>query len=272
MQQLVDTFVVESDSFNPWGQHESLTAASAVLPTGSYTTLRTYGRDRVLRLDLHVRRLEESLASPTQLGLTRVRSALARSLALTRHDESRVRLTFAPPRLFLSVERFVPLPEGARLRGVRCVTLRGLQRETPHAKRTEFIAAAANRYESLGAGIEEGLMVAADGSILEGLSSNFFAVRKGELLTEHERVLHGVTRAIVLEIARALLNVRREALRVFELERAEEAFLTSVSREIAPVVEIDGTMLGTGQPGPVTGELLRRFAALVAQEAEPVGA
>jgi branched-chain amino acid aminotransferase len=266
MPGVVETFEIEPGSFKPWGRHASLSEASSRLPAGSYTTLRTYGGDRVLRLEQHVRRLEQSLEEPATLAVDLVRRSLAAALQRTSFPESRFRLTFAPPRLFASVEEFIPLEERLYVVGVRCASV-GVRRENPHAKDTRFIAAASRAYSALPAGVLEGLMLAEDGTILEGLSSNFFAVRNGALCTEDERVLPGVTRAIVLELADALLPVAGRALPIASLGEASEAFLTSVSREVLPVIEIDGRVVGDGVPGPVTQELRARFQALVAREA-----
>lgn len=266
---MVRTFELGGVTLSEIGSHATLSEAAATLPQGSYTTLRTYGSDRVLRLDQHVRRLEESLPGAAPLAVENVRAALADALERTAYRESRLRLTYASPRLFLSVEPFEPLPESRYSRGARCVTL-ALERQDPQAKRTGFIATAASAYAKLPAGVDEALMVAADGSILEGLSSNFFAVRGDRLRTEEARVLPGVTRAIVLELAEALLATERTALRVAELDDASECFITSVSREILPVVAIDGKDVGDGRPGPRTRELMRRFAELVAKQARPL--
>jgi branched-chain amino acid aminotransferase len=149
------------------------------------------------------------------------------------------------------------------------VTL-SLHRENPHSKDTRFIATARSAQSALPEGAHEGLLVANDGSVLEGLSSNFFAVREGVLRTEEGRVLRGVTRALVLEMAADLLPVDLRAVRKDELGAVAEAFITSVSREVLPVVRIDGQPLGGGSPGPKTRALMAAFAALAQREAEPV--
>jgi branched-subunit amino acid aminotransferase/4-amino-4-deoxychorismate lyase len=269
---MVETFVVESDSFKSWGQHRDLTAASLALPEGSYTTLRTYGTERVLRLEQHVERLRQSLPRRPALEAALVRRALASALERTAHAESRVRLTFAPPRLFVTVAALVPLAPEVYSAGARCVTIRGVQRENPHAKSTGFISTAARGQDALPAGVAEALMLADDGSILEGLSSNFFAISNGILRTEDARVLRGVTRAVVLEVAELLLPVVLQPVREAELAAVGECFLTSVSREILPVVEIDGRSVADGKPGPTTRTLMRRFAALVERETRSVRA
>lgn len=265
---MVETFELESGSFRLWGTHADLTRASASLPEGSYTTLRTYGRERILRLEQHLRRLEESLAVRAPIQDAAARGAIAAALQRSGHAESRLRLTFAPPRLFVSVEPFEPLPEACYREGVRCVTV-AARRDNPRAKQTGFIAKAAGVYSALPPGVNEGLMLGEDGALLEGLSSNVFAVLGGVLRTEEARVLPGVTRAIVLEVADGLLPVERRPVRADQLADVEECFLTSVSREILPAVEIDGRPVGDGRPGPKTRELMRRFAELVEREARP---
>jgi len=263
---MVTTFAVdEAGALSAPVLDADLTAASARLPEGAYTTLRTYGRERVLRLEQHVRRLGESLSSPQELSLARTRRGLAGAVAALDLNETRFRITFAPPELFISGERFTPLPEAAFRNGVRAVTVR-LHRENPEAKDTRFIATAARAYAGLPAGVNEGLLLAEDGAILEGLSSNFFAVRSGVLWTEEARVLKGVTRAIVIELAAQLLTVEPRPVPVDEIASLEECFVTSVSREVLPVIAIDGHILGDGRPGPITGALIARFAELVARE------
>ena len=252
------------------GSHATLKEASAILPDGAYTTFRTYQGRRVLRLGQHVARLLESAALegvPGILDLGAVRAAVGAALDATTLAESRFRVTFAPPRLFLSVEPFVPLASRLYDEGAACVTV-SVRRLNPEAKDTRFIATAAAAYGALPPGVEEGLMQAEDGSVLEGLSSNFFAVKGGRLFTEEERVLKGVTRALVLEVAEEVLPTERVAVRLED--GVEECFITSVSREVLPVVRIDGRPIGDGRPGVVTREIARRFASLVDREAQPM--
>jgi len=201
------------------------------------------------------------------LSESRAREALARALTATAHPESRLRLTWAPPDLFVTVERFEPLPDRLYDEGVRCVTL-DVRRERPHAKDTRFIATASAAYGTLPSGIHEGLLLGDDATILEGLSSNFFAIADGILRTEEERALLGVTRSLVLEIAAGLLPIERRAVARSDLGAVSEAFISSVSRGILPVVQIDAVAIGEGRPGRITQELRRRFAELVARELE----
>jgi D-alanine transaminase len=247
----------------------SLAEASAALPRGAYSSLRTYGGDRVLRFADHLARLRGSVAGGSSLDADRLGAALRNAIAAGGHPESRLRVTWAPPRLFVTVEPFTPLPTGWYVDGVAAATVRE-HRLQPHAKDTAFIATAATRYASLPAGVHEGLMVAEDGAILEGLSSNVFFVCDGVLRTEDDRVLPGVTRSIVLELAAGVLPVELRALDIEDLADARECFITSASREVLPVVVVDGAQVGDGRPGPVATELRERFAQAVEREARSV--
>jgi branched-chain amino acid aminotransferase len=255
------------------GESPSIAAASERLPPGAYTSLRTYHGDRVLRLGQHIQRLVDSVRiqgnHATSLEEADVRRLLAKVLRASRHPESRLRLTFAPPSLFVSAEPLDPLPEALYRDGVWCVTV-PLRRDHPGAKDTRFITTASEAYRALPPGAHEGLMVAEDGSILEGLSSNFFAVLDGVLQTEHERALPGVTRSIILEICQGLIPVTLTAVHVADLPRVSECFLTSVSREILPVSRVDRVTIGSVAPGPATRALMARFAAFVASEGSSI--
>lgn len=252
----------------------SMAEASAVLPDGAYTTLRTYGNGtRVLRLAQHLARLREPAAPgpASRFAESRVRAGLVQALQAAGPGEARLRLTCANEGLFVAVEPLEPMPEAFYQNGVWCVTV-PLKRTAPKVKDTRFIPAAQAAYRDLPAGVHEGLMVARDGTILEGLSSNFFAVREGILHTEDERVLPGITRGVVLDLARGLLPRATGAVRLDQIGEVSEAFVTSVSRGVLPVVKVDETTIGDGRPGPSTRELARRLEALVEREAEPLSA
>jgi len=250
----------------------ALADEALVLPDGAYTTFRTYDGDRILLLGKHIERLRESARLQGQaadLPAERVTMGVAGVLDATRFRESRVRLTFAPPVLFAAVWPFEPLLAAAYLNGIACITL-PLRRDNPQAKDTRFQRTAAEVYERLPAGIHEGLMFdPADGALLEGLSSNFFAIVAGELRSEGARVLSGVTRALVLDLAGELLPVRLDAVLRSELPRFAEAFITSVSRGVLPVTALDGQAVGDGKPGPITRELMQRLEDFARRHAQP---
>jgi branched-chain amino acid aminotransferase len=256
---------------------ETLDQVSLHLPQGTYTTLRTYAGDRFLRLEAHLDRLDESdqlLGHPVRLDRAAVRAALRQVLQRTGFAESRVRITVGlsndgqPGQVYLAVEPFVGWPAELYELGVRSIT-RPMARQHPRAKYTAFIAPSRQLKRTLPPDIHEVLMVNDQDQVLEGLSSNFFAVLDGTLRTSGEGVLEGITRSLVLEVARRWLPVRLEPVSRADVPRLSEAFLTSASREVVPVVEIDGQRIGAGVPGPVARQILQDYRARVLAEAQP---
>ena len=97
-----------------------------------------------------------------------------------------------------------------------------------------------------------------DGKVTEGTSNNAYIVKGGKIITRDlsSDILHGITRAAVLRFAReAQMEVEERAFTVAEAQGADEAFITSASAFVLPVVEIDGVALGNGVPGPVATRL-----------------
>lgn len=101
-----------------------------------------------------------------------------------------------------------------------------------------------------------------DGIVTEGSASNFFMIKDGKLHTHPlgNLVLNGITRIVVLECAeKAAIEVIEQPFTLQQLDQADEAFITSTTMEIMPVVQLDGKPVGTGQPGPITRQLQAQF-------------
>ncbi len=252
----------------------TLDVVSLRLPNGAYTTLRTYHTDRIIGLSAHLQRLIESsrlLQRPYPIDPAAIRSALRGVIARERQPALRLRLTVPldVDQIFISVEPFEVYPAEFYQRGVRCATTR-LSRHTPLAKATDFIAPSRESKAALDPGLHELLIVDAQRQILEGISSNFYAVIAGVLRTAGQDVLEGVTRRIVLQEATSVIPIDYRPVSVAELDRAAEAFITSSSREVMPVIQIDDQIIGAGLPGPVTLTLLEKYRACLERDAETV--
>ncbi|MFN8483405.1 MAG: aminotransferase class IV [Anaerolineae bacterium] len=251
----------------------TLDEISRALPEGTYTTLRTYGGRRFLDMPHHVTRLAESLRlleGGVALDETALRRGLADALAATGYAESRVRVTIplAGAPVYISVEPFTPYPAELYRDGVRTITML-MARQNPKAKATSFIAPSRELKSTLPPGVHEVLMVDGHGDILEGFSSNFFGILDGELRTAADGVLAGITRGIALQAAEGIVPIRQAPVNQADIGRLSEAFITSASREVMPVVAINDTAIGDGRPGPLTAAIARRFAEIVAAESEP---
>ena len=261
----------------------TLDAVSVCLPAGAYTTFRTFRGDWVLELAGHLERLQETArlaGCPLQLASSQVRQALRWVVAVFpgqvagAQGDLRLRLTLdleqAPGTLYISAEPLLIPPPEAYTAGVRLVTV-PLQRQNPKAKLTGFIAQAGAARQALPEGVHEGLLVDTAGYLLEGLSSNFFAVRDGVLFTAEEGVLDGLTRRLTLACAAELnIPILREPLQRTDLHTIDEAFITSSSRGILPVCAIDAIHLRQACPGEFTSRLARAYAEAVDRRLEKI--
>ena len=256
---------------------ETLDEGTRQLPSGGYTTFRTFDRFRVLRLHEHFERLEESArlaGKPVIMNVPCIRQSLRMALESFPAAESRVRLTLDledKPGTVYALAEILHVPSVMEYqRGVMAVT-RTLHRNNPKAKLTNFIATAAEVRKTLPQGINEAVMIGEDGHALEGLSSNFFGVRGGVVWTAEEGVLSGITRSLVLDEIRAQgLPLRLEGVPVGEIAELDEAFITSASRAVLPVTVIDDRPVGNGKPGPVTRGLMEGYKARIEAALEEI--
>jgi branched-chain amino acid aminotransferase len=147
-------------------------------------------------------------------------------------------------------------------RGVKVITSH-LERATPGAKTANYVAAVRSLKEATRQHASDALFVNEQGHVLEGTRSNFFVFRGDVLVTPHEGILLGVTRNTVLELARGRFAIEERPILLAELAQIDEAFITSSSKEITPVVQIDDLVIGDGKPGPRTSELEQRFIEMV---------
>ncbi|MDF2962806.1 MAG: branched-chain amino acid aminotransferase [Paenibacillus sp.] len=105
-----------------------------------------------------------------------------------------------------------------------------------------------------------------NGTVTECSASNFMMVKRGELYTHpaNHLILHGITREVVLRLARQLdIPFHEQAFTLEDLLSAEEAFITGTTVEVTPVISIDGRPVGQGRPGPTTKKLQQAFEQLI---------
>lgn len=225
---------------------------------GVYTITNTYHTTQVLKLDAHLDRLEDSARRagiPLALDRARLRAALRSMIEEAGYGDVRFRVTVPkeqPDTLILSIEPFKPLAAEVIAHGVRCATVKDAARHDPAAKTTDWMHDRGAIEGALPPGVYTGLLLGENGAILEGLSSNFYAVLNSELRTAGAGVLPGIAQQIVFEVAPRVLPLRKEAVTVADVPHLTEAFITSSSRGVVPVIEIDGVPVGDGLPGAQT--------------------
>ncbi len=169
------------------------------------------------------------------------------------------------PNLIIMEHNMPQTPPGQHADGIKLMLYRHL-RELPEIKSTNYLTGIRIRNELRRAGAPEVLYH--DGNIVsESARSNFFILtREGVLVTPRDKVLHGITRKQVLQIAQqAGIPVEERDILLPELPVASEAFLTSTVKGVLPVVQIDDIRIGDGKPGPASRQLMEAFREHVKQ-------
>jgi branched-chain amino acid aminotransferase len=143
----------------------------------------------------------------------------------------------------------------------------------PAIKSLNYLNNILAKIEANNAGVEEAVMLNAEGFVAECTGDNLFIVKNRALFTPplSAGALYGITRQTVIELAEeAGLKVSEPNLTRYDLFNADECFLTGTGAELIPVVKIDGRVIGTGKPGPVTRRLEEDYHALTKVSGEPI--
>lgn len=163
-----------------------------------------------------------------------------------------------PPTLVLFTQAKPGLADSpAAKAGIRIISIDDLRWGRRDIKTVQLLYPSMGKMMAKAAGCDDAWMVE-DGHVTEGTSNNAYIVTGDTIVTRHlgNEILHGITRAAVLRFAReARMKVEERAFTIDEAKAADEAFVTSASAFVMPVVEIDGATVGMGKPGPVTARL-----------------
>ena len=241
---------------------------------GVYTVSNTCQQTQTALLDAHLDRLEDSAARediPLRYQRSRLRSALRKMIVDSAYGDVRFRISTGaatPQELLLTIEPFQPPAPDIAGKGVACNSTSALARHDPRSKSSRWMQMRESLEAARPAEIYETLLLDGEGRILEGLSSNFYAVMDGALYTAGGGVLAGISRRVVLAVCESLLPLRLEAPECREMSRFEEAFISSSSRGIIPVVAIDGRAIADGRVGSKTIALQKAYRRWVAERLE----
>ena len=143
----------------------------------------------------------------------------------------------------------------------------------PAVKSLNYLNNVLAKIEANLAGVEEALMLNAEGYVAECTGDNIFILKDGRMLTPplSAGALYGITRGTVIDLARdAGIAVSEPNLTRYDLYIADECFLTGTGAEIIPVTKIDGRVIGSGKPGPTTRSLVSKYHALTQSSGEPI--
>ena len=141
--------------------------------------------------------------------------------------------------------------------GIRVISIEDIRWGRRDIKPVQLLYPSMGKMMAKKAGVEDAWMVE-DGFVTEGTSNNAYIVKDGKIVTRETSsdILHGITRKAVLELAReAQMQVEERNFTIEEAQQADEAFVTSASAFVTPVVEIDGAKIGSGTPGKLAPRL-----------------
>jgi branched-chain amino acid aminotransferase len=253
---------------------------------GVFEGIRIYG-GRIFRLREHLDRLYDSahaiwltipmskdeMAAATEEGVRRsgikegyIRHVVTRGVGDLGLDPRKC----ANPSVIIITDTIKLWPEEVYETGLKVVTAGTPipQREalSPRVKSLNYLAHILAKVEGIQAGADEVIMLDSSGTVAEGSGQNIFVV-KGRLIRTppaHAGILKGVTRDVVVELAReAGYDMQETMLNRYDVYTADEAFFTGTAAEVVGIRQLDGRVIGSGRPGPVTRDLRTRFQTLV---------
>jgi branched-chain amino acid aminotransferase len=251
---------------------------------GVFDVLRTYHR-APFALRRHLERLERSAAQidlPLPATLDRLEQLVAECLARNAIVEPQLDVTIrmivtggassgfmlpeGEPSLLIIIAPVRTVPPQHYSEGAALITV-DLPRFMPSVKSINYVPAILGQKRARAAGAVEALYCTAAGVISECTTSNFFVVQEGRLITPDQDVLAGITRSVALELAADLGDVVLRPILRDELASVDEAFITSTTKEIMPIVRVDDIQIGSGRPGPYTQRLAEIFSTYARQSA-----
>ncbi len=256
---------------------------------GVFEGIRSYG-GKVFRLDRHLGRLYAS-ARAIRLEIPLAIDAMARAVRDTLQvngiTDGYIRLVItrgagylgldprktSNPQVIIITDHIELYPAELYEKGLSIITASTIRNHpnalNPRIKSLNYLNNILAKIEGVDAGAPEALMLNHKGEVAECTGDNIFLVRRGELVTPptDAGILEGITREAVIELARSAGHAVHEvALTRHDVYVADECFLTGTAAEVIPVVKCDGRPIGSGQPGPVTRELRKKFIELTRTE------
>jgi branched-chain amino acid aminotransferase len=256
-------------------------ADQAVIPVNDLALLRGYGVFDFLRthdgspflLQEHLSRLKDS-AKKIGLNFPWTRKELTgivnHTIQQNKYGNATIRIivTGGPsrdfitpdgkPRLLVIVSPASALPEFWYTEGIKVITI-AMERTIPGAKSINYLDATMALTKAREQGAVEAMYMDTAGFIKEGTTSNLFAFYQDCLVTPGKNILSGITRKVILKIAKPLFEIKIREIRQDSLYAADEIFISGSNKGIVPVVQVDDMVIGSGRPGQRTGILMQHL-------------
>lgn len=261
---------------------------------GVFEGIRAYN-GRIFKLEEHIDRLHNSakailltipMSKPHLIRavtrtcwLNRVRNGYIR-LVVTRGvgDLGLSPLNCKRPTIFIIAGKISLYPPRMYRHGLTLITVPTTRMShaavNPSIKSLNYLNNVLAKIEAIQGGVLEAVMLNAQGYVAECTGDNIFVVKGGRILTPpiSAGALNGITRQVVIELAREQLGVECEEVNLTRLDifTADECFLTGTGAEIIPAVKLDGRLIGDGCPGVISRKLIHAFRELTRHEGHPI--
>ncbi|MBM4066538.1 MAG: branched-chain-amino-acid transaminase [Planctomycetes bacterium] len=252
---------------------------------GVFEGIRAY-HGKIFTLDEHLDRLYDSAtAISLKIPITKAEmaEAIKQTMKANNLTDSYIRLVVtrgvgklgldpnkcATPQIIIIADTIELYSKALYEKGLDIVTVTTIRNHfsalDPKIKSLNYLNNILAKIESIQSGAGEALMLNKDGYVAECAGDNIFIFKDNILRTPPSSagILVGITRNVVMKLAAEMgVQVREELMTRYDLYIAEECFLTGTAAEIIPVVKIDGRTIGTGKPGKITLDLLKRYRGL----------
>lgn len=256
---------------------------------GIFEGIRVYSGN-IFKCREHLERLYDSAKSimlDIPLTLEEMQDAMVETIRLNELRDGYIRLIVSrgagnlglDPRrcpqssVIIIVEQLAIYPEEAYRNGLRTVSV-SQRRNIPDAlnpkiKSLNYLNNILVKIQANLADVGEAIMLNAQGYVAEGSSDNIFIIKKGVVYTPpcYLGALEGITRAAIMELCGKLgYTLKEEPFTLHDVYVADEVFFTGTAAEVIAVREVDGRIIGSGQAGPITLNLLKHFREIVTQD------
>ena len=256
---------------------------------GVFEGIRFYN-GKIFCCDEHLERLYHSARAillDIPLSLQEIKKALLETVKRNQLSDGYVRLIITrgkgslglnpsscpKPTVIIIASTVALYPKEAYEKGlvvITCATRRmGPAALSPMIKSLNYLNNVMARLEALHAGADEGLLLNEQGFIAECTADNIFVVKKGVVMTPpaSSGALAGISRAVAIQLTLDMgLEVKEVPMTCYDVYTADECFLTGTAAEIVPVTSLDRRKICSGQPGPITQELMKQFKKLCQAE------
>jgi len=262
---------------------------------GVFEGIRAYN-GRVFKLDAHLTRLAESAQAiylTLPLSIKKIEEAVVETVRTNNLKDAYIRLLVTRgvgdlgldmrkckknASLIIIADKIELYPESFYEKGLDLVTSsirqRGSDQFSPSIKSLNYLANIIAREQATRAGAQEAVLLNREGYVTECTGDNIFFVKDGQIFTPplYAGFLEGVTREVVMDLCREKLQkpVIEQLFTPFELNRADEVFLTGTGAEVIAAVKIDGHSIGSGAQGPMTKKIISLFRDYARSNGTPI--